>query len=275
MMNMKNYSRIGYFLSLGMVALLLLSACKRSARVGFAEAELNNLPACDQIIVDYPVDVTIHVGQPTSVTFDPNMPKKIREDLVIKTKGTTLLIAPKEEFGANWSEERHREGRAHIDVYLPELREIEATTAASVRVADSLRQSRFSISLSGASELSDLRLSADSLRIFTSGASTIEGLIQVAKGLEVVGAGASSHHLQGLVGTLRLILSGACEFDAPSLNVRQAEIKMAGASSVDLGATDSLGYRLSGASSLSYRGQPVITEQTSSGASSVKQKADR
>lgn len=274
MTNMKNYSRIGYFLSLGVVVLLLLSSCRRSARVGFAEADAKKLPTCDQIIIDYPLDVTIHLGQPTAVVFGDKMPKKVLEELEFKTKGTTLLIASKRELGENWTDARHREDRAHIDVYLPELKEVEATSAAQVRLADSLRQSHFAINLSGASQLTGLRLSTDGLRLFTSGASSIEGSIQVANGMEVVGAGASSCHLSGMVGTLRLILSGASEFDAPSLRVRQAEARTSGASSADLGAIDTLGYQLSGASSLLYRGKPVITEQSSTGASSVKQQAN-
>lgn len=274
MTNMKNYSRIGYFLSLGVVVLLLLSSCRRSARVGFAEADAKKLPTCDQIIIDYPLDVTIHLGQPTAVVFDDKMPKKVLEELEFKTKGTTLLIASKRELGENWTDGRHREDRAHIDVYLPELKELEATSAAQVRLSDSLRQPHFAINLSGASQLTGLRLSTDDLRLFTSGASSLEGSIQVTKGMEVVGAGASSCHLSGMVGALRLILSGASEFDASGLRVRQAEARTSGASSVDLGAIDTLGYQLSGASSLLYRGKPVITEQSSTGASSVKQQAN-
>ena len=176
--------------------------------------------------------------------------------------------------GENWIDGRHREDRAHIDVYLPELKELEATSAAQVRLSDSLRQPHFAINLSGASQLTGLRLSTDDLRLFTSGASSLEGSIQVTKGMEVVGAGASSCHLSGMVGALRLILSGASEFDASGLRVRQAEARTSGASSVDLGAIDTLGYQVSGASSLLYRGKPVITEQSSTGASSVKQQAN-
>ena len=143
-----------------------------------------------------------------------------------------------------------------------------------MRLADSLRQPHFAINLSGASQLTGLRLSTDDLRLFTSGASSLEGSIQVTNGMEVVGAGASSCHLSGMVGALRLILSGASEFDASGLRVRQAEARTSGASSVDLGAIDTLGYQVSGASSLLYRGKPVITEQSSTGASSVKQQAN-
>ena len=82
MTNMKNYSRIGYFLSLGVVVLLLLSSCRRSARVGFAEADAKQLPTCDQLIIDYPLDVARHLGQPPAESSERTGPMVAIERIV-------------------------------------------------------------------------------------------------------------------------------------------------------------------------------------------------
>jgi len=60
---------------------LLAISCRRTARVGFTEVDLKNLPTRDYLVVDYPLSVTVHVGAQTAVAFDEKMPKRIREDI--------------------------------------------------------------------------------------------------------------------------------------------------------------------------------------------------
>ena len=56
-------------LTLVLGALFIIS-CRRTARVGFTEVDLKNLPTCDYLVVDYPLNVTVHVGTQTAVAFD-------------------------------------------------------------------------------------------------------------------------------------------------------------------------------------------------------------
>jgi len=156
-------------LTLVLGALFIIS-CRRTARVGFTEVDLKNLPTCDYLVVDYPLHVTVHVGAKTAVAFDEKMPKRIREDIEVKVKDNILLISSRHErTGVDPFDDVQRGKSAHIDVYLPKLLGVEATYAANISVPDSLRQSSFSVILSGASDLTDLRLTADSLSVSTAG----------------------------------------------------------------------------------------------------------
>ena len=154
-------------------------------------------------------------------------------------------------------------------MYLPKLLGVEATYAANISVPDSLRQSSFSVVLSGASDLTDLRLTADSLSVSTAGASGIRGWVNVAKSLEIISSGASSIRLSGQTDYLSVSLSGACDFRAEQLHTRAVEALLAGASRLDLGNVDTISYGVSGASNLRYQGQPVVIGQVVTGASTV------
>jgi hypothetical protein len=252
-------------LTLVLGALFIIS-CRRTARVGFTEVDLKNLPTCDYLVVDYPLSVTVHVGAQTAVAFDEKMPKRIREDIEVKVKDNILLISSRHErTGVDPYDDVQRGKSAHIDVYLPKFLGVEATYAANISVPDSLRQSSFSVILSGASDLTDLRLTADSLSVSTAGASGIRGWVNVAKSLEIISSGASSIRLSGQADCL----SGACDFRAEQLHTRAVEALLAGASRLDLGNVDTISYGVSGASNLRYQGQPVVIGQVVTGASTV------
>jgi len=267
---MTHYRRLllgALMLTLG--ALFIIS-CRRTARVGFTEVDLKNLPACDYLVVDYPLHVTVHVGAQTAVAFDEKMPKRIREDIEVKVKDNILLISSRHErTGVDPFDDVQRGESAHIDVYLPKLLGVEATYAANISVPDSLRQSSFPAALSGAPDPPDPPPPADSLSVSTAGASGIRGWVNVAKNLEIISSGASSLRLAGQADYLSVSLSGACDFRAEQLHAHAVEALLAGASRLDLGNVDTISYGVSGASNLRYQGQPVVVGQVVTGASTV------
>ena len=224
---------------------LFIISCRRTARVGFTEVDLKNLPTCDYLVVDYPLNVTVHVGTQTAVAFDEKRPKRIREDIEVKVKDNILLISSRHErTGVDPYDDVQRGKSAHIDVYLPKLLGVEATYAANISVPDSLSVS-------------------------TAGASGIRGWVNVAKSLEIISSGASSIRLSGQADYLSVSLSGACDFRAEQLHTRAVEALLAGASRLDLGNVDTISYGVSGASNLRYQGQPVVIGQVVTGASTV------
>ncbi len=219
-------------LTLVLGALFIIS-CRRTARVGFTEVDLKNLPTCDYLVVDYPLNVTVHVGAQTAVAFDEKMPKRIREDIEVKVKDNILLISSRHErTGVDPYDDVQRGKSAHIDVYLPKLLGVEATYAANISVPD-------------------------------------RGWVNVAKSLEIISSGASSIRLSGQADYLSVSLSGACDFRAEQLHTRAVEALLAGASRLDLGNVDTISYGVSGASNLRYQGQPVVIGQVITGASTV------
>jgi len=256
-------------LTLVLGALFIIS-CRRTARVGFTEVDLKHLPTCDYLVVDYPLNVTVHVGAQTAVAFDEKMPKRIREDIEVKVKDNILLISSRHErTGVDPYDDVQRGKSAHIDVYLPKLLGVEATYAANISVPDSLRQSSFSVVLSGASDLTDLRLTADSLSVSTAGGPGLRGGGGGGKRRGGLSSGAAPIRLSGQADYLSVSLSGACDFRAEQLHTRAVEALLAGASRLDLGNVDTISYGVSGASNLRYQGQPVVIGQVVTGASTV------
>ena len=66
--------------------------------------------------------------------------------------------------------------------------------------------------------------------------------------------------------------SGASTIDAENLKVENADVEASGASKATISATNDLKVDASGASKISYIGEPKNIKQNSSGASSVIKK---
>jgi len=105
------------------------------------------------------------------------------------------------------------------------------------------------IQLSGASRVQMDGIEAHELTVWLEGASTFAG--------------------SGTVDRLRLDMSGASRFAAPSLRVRTADATLSGASSALVRLIEALVVRVNGASVFDYLGDPVVQAETS-GASQVR-----
>lgn len=106
-----------------------------------------------------------------------------------------------------------------------------------------------------------------------SGASTgkVAGVKTDKLGLEI--SGASKLTIDGEVRELNAQASGASGINAENLKTGNADVDSSGASSVTVNATGDLKANASGASSVTYVGDPKSVKQNSSGASSVKKKS--
>ena len=93
-----------------------------------------------------------------------------------------------------------------------------------------------------------------------------------ADSLELKASGASKIKIDGTAKELEGDASGASTIDAESLNVEDADIDASGASNATVSASNDLKVDASGASKISYTGEPKNIKQNSSGASSVMKK---
>jgi hypothetical protein len=115
-----------------------------------------------------------------------------------------------------------------------------------------------------------VRISAPNIEhVDASGASkvTVSDLKNSKFGLDI--SGASKVNLSGETAILTIDVSGASKIDAENLNSANASVHATGASKVTLNATEELNADASGASKISYGGNPKNVEKKSSGASSV------
>ena len=232
--------------------LLSLSSCRlSSSHLGFTKVDSTALPDCEALIVDFPIDVKVHVGERTAIVFDPEMPEQVRRELELRTDGRALLITSRREqtgfgrFLGRWS----RKG-AKAEVWVTSLRGLELGSSARAQLVDSITTPSLRMILSGASTLTGLRLSAGKFLFSSAGASVASGRVSVDEACQ-------------------LELKGASTLKAPELQGRVVSAELSGASTAHIGAMEALSYALSGASRLSYRGRPVLGERSVTGASSV------
>jgi hypothetical protein len=112
------------------------------------------------------------------------------------------------------------------------------------------------------------RLSGDQLRVELSGASRLDGPVDLRSATATL-SGASQAELSGRAGSVNASASGASHLILQQLQVDALEVSLSGASDAEVSVRRTISANLSGASSLRYRGSPTFTRQDVSGGSSV------
>jgi hypothetical protein len=129
------------------------------------------------------------------------------------------------------------------------------------------------LSVSGACDVyMEDGISADKLSISFSGASDMKGKLSV-KTLEVEISGASDITLSGTAVTVKVEASGASDFKGFDLATNYCEAKASGASSINITVNKELSANASGASDVRFKGEGLIRDIKTSGASSVSRKS--
>ncbi len=183
------------------------------------------------------VDVTQGDGYSVEVTVDDNLVQYL--DVVQRGDTVRITLQP----GS------YTNTRLHAQVTMPLL---------------------VSADFSGASQLSVSGLqSEDDLKLVVSGASQVRGDATAAN-LDLVLSGASQANLTGQAASLRVRASGASKTELADYAVETADVDLSGASSGTVNASGSLDVTLSGASTLTYLGNPELGRQSITGASSLK-----
>jgi len=115
-------------------------------------------------------------------------------------------------------------------------------------------------------------LAAEGLSVDLSGASDMKGKID-AKTLKVDISGASSATISGNAATLDVEASGASDFKGYELVTNYCDAKASGASSVNITVNKELNANASGASNVRFKGEGLIRDIKTSGASNVTRKS--
>lgn len=169
-----------------------------------------------------------------------------RERIQVKESGGTVTISLDNSNG-KWLSSANQ----HFKVYVssPTLKRIDASGAVDFIVTDLLKSSALMLNFSGASDFLG-KLECVQLDAEFSGASDIEA--------------------SGTADKLNARVSGASSFKAAALKTKEAVLEASGASNIKAAATDSLSANASGASNITYYGNPIKLLSKSSGASNVK-----
>jgi hypothetical protein len=223
------------------LAALLLSGCAFGV-AGSGKLETRDLPLGEFEAVEaggsFSVDVTQGSATSVVVTADDNL----WEYISIHNDGGTLHLDMKPGSYSN----------THVSakVVTPRLKGLELSGASGGTMHGvDLPQGRFKLEISGASTLQDGDLRAGQADVNISGA--------------------SSATLRGGVDEMNLEVSGASHAALGDFATKAAHVRVSGASGADIRVTDSLSYDVSGASHLSFSGNPKVQKGDSSGASDV------
>ncbi|SDL29535.1 head GIN domain-containing protein [Kriegella aquimaris] len=126
--------------------------------------------------------------------------------------------------------------------------------------------------ISGASEITlENELVAQDVHLELSGASEFYGALNVEQ-LQLRASGASNLDLFGNADQLDASLAGSSELKDYDLIVKALDLRLSGASEAFVSVTETIDISASGASTLYYKGDAIIRDESLSGSSNVKKR---
>lgn len=244
--------RVGLLLTVMVVAALLSGCCPLTAvgrispRVvtGSGRLETRQFDFADftAVEVSHAIQVELIQGESfvVEITADDNMFGEIE----ITKSARTLRIALQRNVS-------YRNNTVRAKITMPDLREVELSGASQGTLAG------FS--------------STDDLRLVLSGASTLRGDIS-AGDIRCNVSGASTLVLRGAGRNGTLNVSGASTADLQQFSLRDLDAEVSGASRAEVEVSGTLNATLSGASTLTYGGNPRLGRTNVTGASSLRER---
>lgn len=222
-------------------ATMAMTSCKKIDPSGDVTSEVRNVSNFDELDIQNAIEV--------DVTFDPTQelvtveaPENLQQHIQLTVVSNKLKIRIKDNVRIK--------GNPEIKVHI---------TTANINGA----------SLSGASRLDfNNTLTGTDLALDVSGASIFEGDLAVNDSYIDL-SGASKAYLSGTAAITTGDLSGASKLTSYDFATDDLIIDLSGASSAELTINNTLDIDASGASSLDYKGDPVVSHIDISGASTI------
>lgn len=181
----------------------------------------------------------IEVEQANTYSIQIKGDRRNVDDLDVYKSGSTLII--------KYTENANRKHDTYITITMPRLKAVNFSGASVSTIKGFESDNEFDLFLSGAS-ISQLDAGYREINLDISGASSLV--------------------MHGLGDVLDAKISGASSLSAFDFPVREASVKVSGASESKVTVSDELDATASGASSILYRGNPAVSSN-SSGASSI------
>lgn len=234
-----------FLMVLGVLFLSVVAPAQGQTVIRDANIRERQVPFFNSISVSSAIDLRVSQGGSQAVAVSAS-DRSYLEDIVTEVKNQTLYIRYKPSW--TWG---NRQIRAYVSA--PALNKISASGACNVLIDGILKGGDVELKLSGSSNFKG-RVSAGNLQLDASGSSDFQ--------------------LEGMAETLKVSVSGASDVKAIGLNAQYAEVTASGASDVSLTVLKELSVSASGASDVQYRGNAVVRQMQTSGASSVKKRND-
>jgi len=186
-----------------------------------------------------------------SITVDENL----LEYVVVRKSGNTLRIYLKAGYAYI--------GTTKIaEITMPKIDKLSLSGASQGEVSGFRSSDRLELEASGVSSLNIDDMKAGDTGFEISGGSYVLGGIEISNGIFNV-SGASSIDLEGYASDISIEASGASHANLANFSVSNATVKISGASVVTVNASGSVDGNVSGASRLTYLGDPALTIEMS------------
>ena len=183
----------------------------------------------------------------------------------VAVSGDTLEVGIENTWLPPWGFQRPKVKISMPDLYSVDLSGASRGTAKGFQSAHDT-----DVVLSGASSL-ELDVQAASAGVDVSGASHLSGQLKISQ-VRIKVNGASRADLSGSGDSLDLEASGASNAGMESFSAKDVSVDISGASRGTVSASGTLKVVLSGASSLTYSGNPTLGSVDVSGASTIHKK---
>jgi hypothetical protein len=190
----------------------------------------------------------VHIFKGNTYSISATGTESNIEDLEVQVVGSTLEVSIDYKL-SKWITWSSGNSKIVLNITMPRLRDAEFNGASKVTLEGFVDEEEMSLHVSGAAKLSSTKLVADKLLLDLSGASKVD--------------------MRGQVLKLTIDLSGASQINLTEMIARDADVDASGASHVELNVQKSLRVEASGASKITYLGNPVISKDLS-GASFVR-----
>ena len=234
-------------LCLGWMLSLALFAQKT---INDPNAETRTVSGFHAIKVSNAFDVIITQGSSEGLAVSASTTEYRNKIITTVVNGTLIIrLEDDKKFWKGWNGDKHK-FKAYISV--KNLDRLSVSGACDVLMEDGIK--------------------ADDLTIQISGASDLKAKLDVKK-LIVDLSGASDMVINGKASHVEVEASGASDFKAFDLTTDFCEARASGASSVSITVNKELNASASGASSVKFKGEGLIRDIKTSGASSVSRKS--
>ena len=251
---------IGYILVA--VLALILCGCNASTEPGvknepkttkhYDYAGFNSI----EVTSAFRVDIIQDEAYSVSVTADDFSHIKVNQI------GDTLQVGRQ---GTNLFNVSHK--NPELRITLPGLDKINFSGATQGTICNFQTNGDIGLHLSESSYLNTINLTAANLAVEASGASRLHGKLKATSGADFVVSGASIVELIGEATDLNAKVSGASRCNLINFPVSDADFQVDGASSAWVNLNGSLKANVSGASNLTYLGNPAPVQIDTSGGS--------
>jgi hypothetical protein len=222
-----------------------------SQKINDPNAEIREAKNFHAISVSNAFDVFISQGNEEAVAVSA-AEEKYRKDIKVEVRDGVLKIWLEKEgkFWRGWNGDKMKL-KAYIS--FKNIDKLTASGACDIRVQGDINAEELVVNLSGASDLKEGKINAKKLTVDISGASAM--------------------HLSGSATELHIEASGASDFKGFDFVVDYCEARASGASDINITVNKELSAHASGASDVHYKGNGLIRDIKTSGASNVSKRS--